>query len=256
MSGHHEIDILLPEHNIGIEFNGIYWHSFSRRGDKYHLRKTKECAINAIQLLHIFDYQWYLKQDIVKSLISSKLGFTNRIFARKCKIEIIDNKTKNEFLDQTHLQGRCNSSVDLGLFYNNELVSVMTFSKSRFDTSYEYELVRFSSKLNNTIVGGFSKLLTYFIRTYKPNNIMSYVDRTISTGNAYIKNGFKLVDVTKPNYFYFKDMNVYSRQQFQKNKLKNKLPIFDNTLTEYQNMQINKYDKCYDCGNYKFVMVM
>ena len=252
-----ELDIFLPDKKLAIEFNGVYWHSESQLINKsYHLKKTAQCAARGIQLLHIFDYQWYQKQEIVKSLIRAKLGLSSSIFARKCNIQVVDSKTKGEFLNTTHIQGKCNSSINLGLYYNDELVAIATFGKSRYDKKFEYELLRYSSKLGTSVVGGFSRLLKYFIRNYSPKNIMTYCDRSTSIGNVYLKSGFTLIGNTGPNYFYFKDANIFSREQFQKHKLKDTLKVFDASLTEYANMQINGYDRVWDCGNWKFVYVI
>jgi len=252
-----EIDILLPEHNFGIEFNGIYWHSNLFKNEKYHLNKTKKCAMQGIQLLHIFDYQWTLKQDIIKSVLSSKLNKNNKIYARNCSIGLVAPKDKKEFLDKTHIQGNCNTSVNIGLYYNSELKSLLCLNKSRFDKKYDWEISRYSSDLFTTVVGGFSKMLKYFINNHAPKNIISYADRCFSTGNLYTKNNFKLVDVTKPNYYYFKDkFNIYSRQVFQKHKLKNKLESFNPLLTETENMYNNGYLRFWDCGNYKFLLTI
>lgn len=252
-----EIDIYIPELKLGIEFNGIYWHSESNgKHKRFHINKTNSCAHYGIQLLHIYDYQWNLKQDIIKSLIASKLGYTSKIYARKCIIKKISSKIKNSFLNETHIQGQCNSSINLGLFYNEELVSIMTFGKSRYDKKYEYELLRYSSKLHTTVIGGFSKLLNYFIKEYTPKNIMTYCDRNTSIGNVYLKNKFSLVNVVEPGYFYFKDSNVYSREQFQKHKLASQLKYYDANLTEYQNLKMNGYDRVWNCGNLKFEMII
>jgi hypothetical protein len=187
-------------------------------------------------------------------MLLSKLNKSNKIFARKCKIKQIKSNIKKDFLNSTHLQGNCNSSINLGLYHQSELVAVATFGKSRYDKKYEYELLRYSTKLNTTIVGGFSKLLKYFINEYSPKNILTYCDRNVSIGNLYIQTNFQLIDVLKPSYFYFNGVNVFSRELFQKHKLKNKLPIFNESLTEYENMQINGYDRVWDAGNYKFVL--
>jgi hypothetical protein len=250
-----ELDIFLPKLKLAIEYNGIYWHSESKLQNKmYHLKKTEQCAIRGIQLIHIYDYQWHQKQEIIKSMLLSKLNKSNKIFARKCKIKQIKSNIKKDFLNSTHLQGNCNSSINLGLYHQSELVAVATFGKSRYDKKYEYELLRYSTKLNTTIVGGFSKLLKYFINEYSPKNILTYCDRNVSIGNLYIQTNFQLIDVLKPSYFYFNGVNVFSRELFQKHKLKNKLPIFNESLTEYENMQINGYDRVWDAGNYKFVL--
>lgn len=249
-----ELDIVLPEYKLAIEFNGLYWHSESKLQDKkYHLNKSKKASCCGYTLIHIFDYQWHQKQDIVKSMISTKLNCNATIPARKCIVKPIKSKIKNDFLNKTHLQGSCNSRVNLGLYYNDELVSVCTFGRARYTKQFEWELIRFSTKLNCTVIGGFSKLLTYFIKVHNPLNIFTYCDRTISNGNVYIKNKFKLTGITSSNYFYFKGANVYSREVFQKHKLQNKIETFNVNLTEYENMKINGYDRFWDCGNYKFV---
>jgi hypothetical protein len=249
-----ELDIVLPEYNIAIEYNGLYWHSESKlTNKKYHLNKSKQCLAAGYSLIHIFDYQWYQNQDIVKSIISTKLKCNTIIPARKCIVKEIKSKVKNDFLNRTHLQGYCNSRVNLGLYYDDNLVAVCTLGRARYTKQYEWELIRFASELNCTIVGGFSKLLSYFIKIYNPKNVFTYCDRAISNGNAYFKNNFKLIGVTSSNYFYFKGANVYSREVFQKHKLQSKISIFNNTLTEYENMLINGYDRYWDCGNYKFL---
>jgi hypothetical protein len=145
--------------------------------------------------------------------------------------------------------------VNLGLYYNNELVAIGTFGKSRYDKKYDWELLRYASKLNTTVIGGFSKILNNFINLYSPKNILTYCDRSTSTGQVYFKSGFQLVNSTNPNYFYFKNSSVFSREQYQKHKLSTKLNIFDNSLTEYENMIVNGFDRFWDCGNYKFVYV-
>lgn len=46
------------------------------------------------------------------------------------------------------------------------------------------------------------------------------------------------------------------RYSFRKNVLSKKLPIFDSALTEWQNMQLNGYDRVWDCGNLKYEIVL
>jgi len=252
-----EIDILLPDHNIGVEHDGLYWHSNLFIDEKYHINKTKKCAFKGIQLIHIFSHQWILKQDIVKSILSSKLNKNTRIYARKCIIKLVSAKDKKDFLDRTHLQGNCNTSINIGLYYDDILVSMICFNKSRFDKNYDWELTRYSSELFTTITGGFSKMLSHFIKNYAPKNILSYADRCFSIGDLYTKNGFKLINATKPNYYYFKNaLNIYNRQVFQKHKLKDRLENFDPLLTEVANMYNNGYKRFWDCGNYKFLLTI
>jgi len=251
-----EIDILIPQLNLGIECDGIYWHSELAGGkDKhYHLNKTNLSLDKNIQLMHIWDWEWRCKQDIIKSILLNRFGKSHKIFARKCEIRLVDNLSKSLFLSDNHIQGDDTSSIRLGLYYNDKLVSLMTFVKSRYDKKYQYELSRYCNILNTNVIGGASKLFNYFIKNYDVNSIVTYSDRRLFTGNLYKQIGMTFVDNTPPGYHYFdKNKGVpIERTHFQKHKLKEKLEKFDVNLTEWQNMQLNGYDRIWDCGHMKF----
>jgi hypothetical protein len=186
-------------------------------------------------------------------MLLSKIGKNkNRIFARKCEIKFIDNKEASIFMENNHIQGQCKSSINIGLYYKKKLVSAMTFGKSRFNKNYNYELLRYCNVLNTTIIGGFSKCLKFFKNNFI-GTVISYADKRYSNGNIYLKNNFKLINESLPNYFYFKNANILeNRIKYQKHKLKNILEIFDSNLTEWENMQLNDYDRIWDCGNLVF----
>lgn len=249
-----ELDIVVPEKKLAIEFNGLYWHSFQSGKDKnYHLDKSIAARNNGYFLLHIFEDEWINKREIVESIISNKLGvFEKRIFARKCSIEEVDNKTAEDFFNRTHIQGHSPSSVNIGLFCDDGLVSCISFSKPRYNKDYDWEIIRFSNELNTLVVGGFSKLLRYFTKNYN-GDIITYSDRRLFDGNVYRNNGFKELDPSKPNYYYVKgNSGRMSRVRFQKHKLKNLLENYDDTITEKENMSNNGYQWIYDCGNWVF----
>ena len=253
----YEIDIFIPSLNMGIEFNGTYWHSENCNPDKnYHLNKTKLCEEKGIHLIHIFEYQWKNNLDKIKMRLKNLLDKKQkRIFARKCIVKEITNKVSNEFLNKYHLQGYCASSLELGLFYKDELVSVMTFGKPRFNNKYQYELLRFCT--SQQVVGAAGKLLKYFERKYKPNSLISYANRCWSSklDNVYEKIGFKLIDESDPGYIYVKGEIVLNRYQCQKHKLKDVLgeDKFNPLLSESENMKANNFYKIYDCGNLVFI---
>lgn len=194
-----EIDIYIPDLNLGFEFNGLYWHSEIYKEKNYHLDKTKLCLSKNIQLIHIWEDDWIYKKEIVQSMIINKLGLIyNKIYARKCEIrEITDNKVVKDFLNTNHIQGYTGSYIKIGLFYNSELVSLMSFKKN----VKEYELNRFANKLNIIVVGGASKLLNYFIKNYS-NNITTFSNNSYSNGNLYLKLNFKKLYELKSDYHY------------------------------------------------------
>lgn len=184
------------------------------------------------------------------------IGNNTKLYARKCKVKNITTDIKNEFLNKYHIQSQGRSSIKLGLFYDDMLVSVMTFGKSRFDSKYKWEIIRLATKSNFTIVGGASKLLKHFIRNYNPTSIVTYSDRRFGEGNVYNKIGFDFVDKTLPSYYYVMGLNVYSRFQYQKHKLKFKLNEYDENMSEWENMVHNGYDRIWDCGHNKFEMIL
>jgi hypothetical protein len=251
-----EIDILIPNGKLAIEFDGIYWHSDIGGKDKnYHLNKTNLCEEKGYQLIHIFENEWVYKQDIVKSRLKNLLGIHDKvIYGRKCEVKEVDKSISFDFQNDNHIQGGVYSPLNIGLFYHDELVSLMTFSKCRFNKTYEWELVRFCNKLNYHVIGGAGKLLKYFEINYKPKSLISYADRRWSKGDLYHKLGFNFLHNSSPNYWYFKNNSLLlqSRVKFQKHKLKNILENFDENLSETENMKNNGYGKIYDCGNMVF----
>ena len=252
------IDIYLPDYNIGIEYNGLLWHSEDYRSKNYHLNKLNEAKEEDIFLIQIFEDEWLFKKEIVKSRLLNLIGKTpNKIYARKCEIREVSNVDKYNFLEANHIQGNVNSKIKLGLYYENELVSLMTFGHFRINMGGNnkkdhYELSRFCNKINTNVVGGASKLLSYFEKTYNPKEIISYADRRWSDGNLYKTLYFKKEHTTKPNYFYFKKLIRENRFKYRKSELKRKFNA-DITKTEKEIMKEYGYKRIYDCGNIKFI---
>jgi hypothetical protein len=254
----YELDIYIPELKLAFEFNGVYWHNELNKSKNYHLDKTELCESNDIQLIHIYEDDWLYKQDIVKSMILNKLNKTpNRIYARKTEIrEITDNKLVRDFLEHNHIQGFIGSKVKLGLFYENELFSLMTFGKRRVamgkksSEGGEYELLRFCSKLNTNVVGGANKLFKYFVKNYEPKIIITYADRSWSNGNLYNQLGFELSHKTDPNYYYIIDDIRHHRFNYRKDKLIKE--GYDQNKTEHSIMLDRQIYRIYDSGNLKF----
>ena len=251
-----ELDIYLPEHKIAIEFNGNRFHSDLFKKKEYHLKKTLECSRKGIRLIHIWECDFMKKRDIVMSNLQYILSkVTTRIYARKCKIREITASKASKFLQENHLQGTTVSKVRLGLFLEEELVSVMTFSKLRAAVGMKhkegsYELTRFCNRKRTSVIGGASKLYTYFMRNYTPEYVISFANRDWSVGGMYEKLGMTFVKNTSPGYFYVKSQYRYSRFKFSKHKLVEM--GHDQTKTEYQIMTELGYFRIWDCGNLKY----
>lgn len=251
-----ELDILLPHHNLAIEFDGMYWHSTKKDTTESvktrHLHKTELVEKLGIQLLHVFESEWHSKKDIVKSIIRSKLGMCSTIYARKTDIVLVTPKDAREFFDRTHIQGFTPAQYYIGLRHENELVMCVSIGKSRFDNSYEYELIRFSTKLDTRVTGGFQKLLKYIRNNLTQAPILTYCDRRYSTGLTYSRYG-KFLGNSEPGYSWYNNQTVLSRYQTQKSKLAKLFPKhFSNDRTEKEIMESAGYFQLYDCGNMKF----
>lgn len=258
-----ELDIVVDDKNVAIEYNGLFYHSENMgKHSSYHLDKTIISENKNIKLIHIFEDEWINKKDIVKARLRNILGVSkNKIYARKCVIKEIDSKVKSNFLNENHIQGDDKSSIRLGAYYDNELVGVMTFSKLRKSLGYsntnsnEYELLRFAS---NSVIGLVGKFLKHFIKNYNPNKIISYADRRwspIALNTVYSKVGFKFVKATKPNYWYTKNYKVREhRFNYRKDILVSK--GYDSNKTEFEIMSELGYDKIWDCGSFKFEMII
>jgi len=241
-----ELDIYIPKLKLAFEFNGLFWHNEIKKENNYHLNKTDLCEKQGIQLIHIYEDDWMYKRDIVKSIILNKLGkITDKISETKIE-EISDNELVIKFLNRNHIQGFVDSKIKIGLFNNNELVSLMIFDI----IDNKYELLRFCNKLNTNIVDSSIKLFNYFIDNYKPKEIMALSDRSISQGKLYKKLGFKSQGKTESNYYYIIDGIRYNRFNFRKDVLIKE--GFDINKTEHQIMLDRNIFRIYDSGNIKY----
>ena len=250
----YELDIVIPDKKIAIEFNGTYWHSTQFGvNNSYHLMKTEMCEKEGYQLIHIFEHEWINKQEIVKEKLKAILGVEQeKVYARKCIVKEIDIKTKNDFLNEYHIQGEDKSKVKLGLFHSDELVAVMTFGYPRFNKNYNWELIRYATSKH--VIGGAGKLLAFF-RNHYTGSIITYADRRFSRGNMYEKLGFRLNGVSQPNYWWIKNNEILSRYQTQKHNLKDILKDkFDQNKSEFLNMSSNGYYQLFDCGNLIYIL--
>jgi hypothetical protein len=255
-----EIDFLIPEFKIGIEVDGIFWHSNKFKDNQYHKVKTELAEEMGIKLIHVFEDEIVYKKDLVKSRIESILGiYKEKIYARKCQIREVDPTTANNFLEINHMQGRCGAKIRLGLFYKDRLVSLMTFGDMRKNlgknkTEGHWELIRFCNEKGVSVIGGASKLLSNFIEKNKPKKITSYCDRRWSDGKFYQKLGFSLEAKTPPNYWYFStnDMKRQNRFKYRKDILVR--DGYDPLQSEASIMHERGFFRIYDCGNFRFTL--
>lgn len=247
-----EIDIFLPELNLGFEFNGLYWHSEKLltslgRNPKSDFQKKLFFTEQNINLIQIFEDEWDNKKDIVKSRIRNILKKTPRkIYARECQIKELNSKQAGVFFEKTHIMGNGRSNVRLGLFYKNELVSAMSFTNNNISRKLNsWEINRFSSLLDTNVIGGASKLFKAFVKEYQPEKIISYADNRWSNGDLYKNLGFNKTSDGTPNYWYFLPNSNLRIHRFTLRKTKDD----DQLLTEYENRLNQGYNRIWDSGS-------
>lgn len=256
-----EIDIYIPDHNLAIECNGIFWHSTTNPNNlplTYHYDKWESCKDQNIQLLSIWEDQIINKSEIIKGLVLSKLGiYDTRIQARQCSVKVVLQDETSKFLEMNHLQGSISGSIRYGLYYRDELISIMVFGRKRKalgskDEKDTYELYRYCNKLGVHVIAGASRLFKHFVKEHPNCVVESFSSNDISMGNLYKKLGFKLVGGQKFSYWYIdKTMQRHHRYTFRKDVLvKNGA---DPSKTEFQITDELGLFRIYDSGQQKWI---
>jgi hypothetical protein len=201
-----EIDIYSPEYNIGVEFNGLYWHSDKFKNSNYHLNKTILCNENNIDLIHVFEDEWVHKKEIVKSIIRSRFKrFDFVINSSQCEIKEIDSAISQTFLNENCVSDAIECEINIGLFYENSLCSIMCFNKIN---EFEYTVIRMCDKLNTQINDGSNKLFHHYKSIYVPNTTKTSIDSRYAELTKYESMGFKIVGYTTPQHSFVAKRNL------------------------------------------------
>lgn len=248
-----ELDIYVPEKRFAIEFNGLTFHHSGVLPVDYHSNKTKICSEKSINLMHIFSDEWRDKTEIVKSMISNRLGVTpTKIGARECSIKRLSTEQRKQFFDQNHIDGDVRAAISYGLFDKNQVlvaaISYRVFNKlSRGKYTGAIELARFCTLRYHNIPGALSRLIHHskqWCVSNSYNRVVSYVDRRHGTGNSYRSVGFEQIGET-PNRFWWTDNSQrFDRFEYRANKSKG--------LSEKDVARIAGVNRIYGCPNLVF----
>lgn len=238
--------------NVLVEINPASTHNstfgiFATEGlpKNYHCDKSKLARENNFRCIHVWD--WDDTNKIIKMLLPK-----SKLYARNCVVEEVSKFDCDSFLNTYHLQNTCkNQSVRLGLYFNNELVQIMTFGSPRYTKRYQWELLRLCTKNDYIVVGGAEKLFKFFIDNYNPESIISYCDMSKFNGNIYEKLGFIKQKEAPPSKHWY---NPYKHQHITDNLLRQR--GFDQLFnTNYgkgtsneELMKNAKFVEIYDCG--------
>lgn len=244
-----KVDNILIEINPFVTHNST-WGPYDNPKDKYyHFNKTKLAIENGYRCICIWDWD---DIDKIVNLLKSR----ETIYGRKCIVKEIDHKESNDFLNLYHLQNSVKSSINLGLFYEDNLVSVMTFGNPRYNKKYEYELLRYCSTYN--VIGGANKLFSYFLRIYNPESIVSYCDMSKFSGQVYSDLGFALISCEVSKHWYNPKSNKHITDNLLRQRGFDQLfgkeyGIFGKGSSNEELMLSHDFVEIYDCGQSTYV---
>ena len=273
--GGYELDLYLPDYKIAFEFNGYLFHcsgtktrhGFGGKPKYYHKLKTEICLKKGIRLYHIWES---CSDELTLSIVRAKLGLCEKVYARKCKIEVLDKSNEKEFFDKNHVDGFTKSLKCYALIFNGEIVCALSL---RRNFSNQMEIARFASKLNTEVIGGYSKLLKTIKESLSKENItelVSYCNRDLSPdpfNNFYFNHGFKFekecslimnyysINFTEVNGVVYKPYTLVSRFNLRKQILINELgERYTTGMNELECAELLEFRPVYNSGNFKYKM--
>ncbi len=252
-----ELDIVIPSKKLAIEYNGSYFHAEHRIGRYAHMEKTKMCEKVGWRLIHIHEVDWIHKRRIVLKTLAHALGINKKKFqARKLQLKSVSGLSARKFFERNHIQGLSYSPmVTFGLFLNDVPIAMMAFDRPRRGafTNGEYELARFTSI--GSVAGGASRLLSNFIKEYKPSKIVSFSANDWFSGQMYQTLGFTLEKELPPDYFVLLEGYKRNKQAVTREKLRKLLEKeFDENRSERENCENARIWRVFDSGKRKWVL--
>ena len=247
----YELDLYVSSLKIGIEFNGVYWHSEKFKHSNYHHRKWLEARKLGIQLIQIWEDDWNNKPDLIKAMLAHKLGLSRltKIYARKTKIISVKTKIAEAFLEQNHIQGFASGSYYLGLEFEGELVSLMVLKQER---KGEFNLIRYATSA--LVVGGFTKLLSNAEKALPIKKIVTFSDNCVSDGSLYANNGFIADKELAADYMYVIKGQRKHKFGYRSKRFKNDPNLlWKDKLTEKELAELNSLPRIWDAGKTRWV---
>jgi G:T-mismatch repair DNA endonuclease (very short patch repair protein) len=250
-----ELDILVPEKNVAIEYNGVFWHTEKGGKDKdYHRDKWLAAKNAGIQLVQIWEDEWNKNPEQIKRMVAHKLGMTteSKVFARKTIISEVTKQVAENFLDEHHVQGWAAGSYYYGLFKKNDPQSLVALLVLRTEKGNGLNIIRYATSAN--VVGGFTKLLAYAERTLLPDFIITFSDHCVSDGGLYANNGFIADKELKPDYRYVINAERKHKFGYRIKRFKDDPSlVWIDGLTERELADLNGLDRIWDAGKTRWL---
>ena len=251
-----ELDIYVPCKKIAIEFNGLYWHSEVQGKDKdYHHNKWLACKDKGIQLIQVWEDEWNRNPEQIKRMLAHKLGVSNerKVFARKTAVTPISKAEVEKFLNENHVQGYASGSYYLGLKEktSDELIAVLVLKKEAGTNGKVLNIIRYATSLN--VVGGFTKLLAFSEKNYKPESFVTFADHCVSDGGLYENNGFIADKELPPDYMYISSNSRKHKFGYRLKRFQNDPDLlWEEGLTERELAELNGLVRVWDAGKTRY----
>lgn len=252
--GHSPYDIKIEDANVLIEIDPTYthncydniWHSTKQTYD--HLNKTRLAEENGFRCIHIFDWD---NQESILSMLAPK----SIVYARNCDIQELDRITAEQFTHQYHLQGSCRGqNIVYGLIYKGELIQIMSFGNPRYNKKYDYELLRLCTRCDFKVVGGASRLFSYFKKEHPDSSVISYCDCAKFSGQVYLQLGMELDHISSPAKVWSRG-NKYVTDNYLRQQGYDRIfnANYGKGTSNEQLMLEHGWLPVYDCGQKVFV---
>jgi hypothetical protein len=246
-----EIDILIESYGLGIEYNGIYWHSEKYgKTKKYHLDKLERMNENGFELIQICEDEYLNNKEAVYSKLLRTFNTINDLKSsiENFYVKEISKEDAKCFINRYDVEPYTMSSLCYGGYDSktDELVVVMSLLK---DKDGVWNITRYSTKTEmneNSIANG---IIQMFIDNHKKeiNELRIFIDRMWATCDESLFQDldFSLVETTKPEYLYaFRGQRLTSYEY--KKLLKERA---GSTIKALQGP-----NKIWNCGYYKYVL--
>lgn len=251
-----EVDIYIPSRKIAIEFNGLYYHSTRFSTSPYkNSRKIGPLREKGIRLLTVWEDDWDNRRSLVEKTIAHIIGVSTEdvIYARDTKVVYMSKDQATKFMDSHHMQGFAQGTITIGLSVNDIIVAAASFRKQKED----YLLARYAT--SSRVVGGHSKLVSWFENNYVYSSLITFADLSMSDGNLYRTTGWEEDAYLDPDYSYV--VRVGSTRSVREHKINYRKKRFkedpslkyEEGLTETQLAALNGLYRIYDCGKIRFV---
>ena len=260
-----EVDILVEGTDLGIEYNGSYYHSDRFRLPSYHQEKADAAERAGIRLLQVKDSDWAHRRAIVESKLAHALGKTQRrVSARSLTLRHVNPASAAAFFRETHLQGAPRGAFDAYALVDGQdtilacLALGMGGALGYRGTAGEREVIRYATALQTAVRGGYTRLTKYIFQELPDvERLVTFADRMWGSGALYRATGWSETGRVAPRYSYVHAPSAreYHRTSFTKDKIAKKFPeIFNPALTERQMMDKTNFVRVYDAGKIRFAL--